>query len=384
MPIDGYFDVVFAENGDVDPVPDDIQPDGSVSYDSGYGVDYELDPASNPNALNIERTKMNQLFLDITTAIQQYQQHGTPPFITSVMNGGSPYSYSKYDRVLYSGVTYTSLENSNTDTPPSSKWAANDARIRLSANADYYVATTGNDSNPGTSGSPWLTLQHAVDYVTQKIDFNGFLVTINLADGTYTGATSVSYPVVGAPAFNMIINGNAVTPSNAVISTTSSDALLASNTGSGFKVQNLKVQTTTSGSGIRSNNGAEVILGAGMVFGACATAHLRADSLGIIGATANYTINGASAYHLITSDQGLINNNANITVTVSGTPAFSGAFAAASLLSQISMTSITYSGSATGKRYDSINNSVINTSGGGANYFPGNAGGTTGTGGLYL
>lgn len=27
----------------------------------------------------------------------------------------------------------------------------------------HYVATTGSDSNPGTSGSPWLTLQHAND-----------------------------------------------------------------------------------------------------------------------------------------------------------------------------------------------------------------------------
>jgi hypothetical protein len=25
----------------------------------------------------------------------------------------------------------------------------------------YYVATTGNDSNPGTFVLPWLTMQHA-------------------------------------------------------------------------------------------------------------------------------------------------------------------------------------------------------------------------------
>ncbi len=31
--------------------------------------------------------------------------------------------------------------------------------------AVYYVATTGNDSNPGTQSQPWLTIQHAADTV---------------------------------------------------------------------------------------------------------------------------------------------------------------------------------------------------------------------------
>src|SRR5271169_862802 len=30
----------------------------------------------------------------------------------------------------------------------------------------HYVSTTGNDSNPGTIGSPWLTIQHAANSVS--------------------------------------------------------------------------------------------------------------------------------------------------------------------------------------------------------------------------
>jgi hypothetical protein len=41
------------------------------------------------------------------------------------------------------------------------------------------------------------------------------------------------------------------------------------------------------------------------------------------------------------------------------------------------------SGGATGKRYVAELNGVINTFGGGANYFPGNVAGTTATGGQY-
>ena len=40
----------------------------------------------------------------------------------------------------------------------------------------YYISTTGRDSNPGTSGSPWLTPNHAVRCGD----------TVHLAPGTYT------------------------------------------------------------------------------------------------------------------------------------------------------------------------------------------------------
>lgn len=50
--------------------------------------------------------------------------------------------------------------------------------IAAARGATYYVATTGNDSNPGSSGSPWLTLQHA-----EATAANGD--TVNVAAGTY-------------------------------------------------------------------------------------------------------------------------------------------------------------------------------------------------------
>lgn len=47
-------------------------------------------------------------------------------------------------------------------------------------------------------------------------------------------------------------------------------------------------------------------------------------------------------------------------------------------------TGMTFSGAATGKRYDVATNGVINTNGGGASYFPGNVSGTSATGGQYV
>jgi Chaperone of endosialidase len=122
MPISGYFDTIFGISGNLTAVPDAAQVDGSVSYTDGYPILYETPVGS--GGLNIDRAQMNQLFNDITTAIQLYQQTSIPPFITSTMNGGSPYSYSEYNTVMLGGIAYQSNTNSNTDTPPSSKWNA--------------------------------------------------------------------------------------------------------------------------------------------------------------------------------------------------------------------------------------------------------------------
>jgi hypothetical protein len=53
-----------------------------------------------------------------------------------------------------------------------------------SCKSNYYVSPTGSDSNTGTVGSPWLTLQHAND--------SGHLTAgacVNVAPGTYSGVS---------------------------------------------------------------------------------------------------------------------------------------------------------------------------------------------------
>ena len=62
------------------PYPDAVQSNGSVSYDQGYGVDYTL-PNTNPSYKYMEQDKFNQLFYDITSALQQLPAGGTrsPP-----------------------------------------------------------------------------------------------------------------------------------------------------------------------------------------------------------------------------------------------------------------------------------------------------------------
>ncbi|EKY3117282.1 hypothetical protein ACTV1L_000151 [Cronobacter turicensis] len=114
--------VPFASSGDKSAMPE-TDSGGGVNMTQGYGQAYSLDPATDPSAKRIERDKMNWLFNLITQAINEIQVGGVAPFISTADNGGSPFAYKKGSVVLYNGVTYQSLEDNNTTTPPDAKWA---------------------------------------------------------------------------------------------------------------------------------------------------------------------------------------------------------------------------------------------------------------------
>lgn len=377
-PISGYFDIPFAENGDLNTIPDATQPSGTVSYNQGFPVLYSTPVAS--GGYNVPRTAINQVLNDITSAVQDWQRNTIAPFITSTMNGGTPYSYSQYNMVLYGGVAYISLANSNTDTPPSSKWSVVSFRQPLMANTTYYVSTTGNDGNPGTSGSPWATIQHALNYITGSLDLGGYSVTIQLADGTYTTGGSLQKPLVDGGYGSLIINGNGASPSNVVISTTGADCFYAER--SAMTIQNMKLQTSSSGNCLNAGIGGTISF-SNVIFGTCAGTHVNAIYGGNIFTGSNYAISGSAGEHFLVSNGGVIYVNGGPTITLSGTPAFAGGFVNASQCGTISAGGVVFSGSATGSRYVAALNGVINTGGGGANYFPGNSAGTTATGGQY-
>lgn len=108
-----YYVYPFGENADdLTAIPTTAAMDGSVSYFAGWTDPYEYNLLTNPAALPIPRGQMNQLFYDITNNLQQYQQYGTPIWVT-----GNTVSYPIFARVYYSGIVYESQIASNTNTP---------------------------------------------------------------------------------------------------------------------------------------------------------------------------------------------------------------------------------------------------------------------------
>lgn len=249
----------------------------------------------------------------------------------------------------------------------------------LTANRTYYVRTDGSDSNTGlvnSAGGAFLTIQKAIDVIA-ALDIATYSVTISVAGGTYTGTIVVTGPWLGSG--SVTLTGDTTTPSNVVLSTTGTT--LSVTLGGRLNLGGFKI-VSSAGIGISCAAGVINLTG-NMDYGACSQGHINCSSLGQISITASYTISGSSSYHW-----GSAGNIAGSSLlwTLTGTPAFSTAFAYATSGGAIRTFSNTSSGSATGLRYLIDGGSSINTFGGGASYFPGGtagSGGTTTGGGFY-
>lgn len=263
-------------------------------------------------------------------------------------------------------------------TPPTSQF-----REVLTANRTYFVLTTGSDSNTGlanTAGGAFLTLQKAANVIA-TLDLQTFSVTVNVGAGTYTGTLSVSGPWLGSGAVSFV--GDTTTPANVIISTTSANAITVSN-GASLNVSGFKLVTTTSGSCLSSTYNGFLVIGGKMDFGACASAHVEATRGGVVAANQSiaYNITGSAVTHW-TADDGAALVIQVVTITLTGTPAFSTAFASVFNSGSMLINANTFSGAATGVRASATLNGVIQTFGAGATYLPGSVAVSTATGGQY-
>lgn len=254
-------------------------------------------------------------------------------------------------------------------------------REKLTANRTYYIRTDGSDSNTGladTSGAAFLTIQKAWNVIV-TLDLAGYTATIQIADGTYTGGLGATVGPVGG---NVTINGNSGTPANVIVSTAGNS--ISATTRATITLTNFEVRSSAASGVVAGAAGAKIICSTGMRYGACAAAQTKAEYGGDLQIATAYTIAGAAIYHHQADTSGIITSGGGITVTNSGTNAFT-VFARASATATIVTASNTYTGGTiTGTRYIASSNAVINTFGGGASYFPGDAAGSTSTGGQYL
>lgn len=250
------------------------------------------------------------------------------------------------------------------------------SREVLAANRSYYVRTDGSDSScngsasvaAGTGNCAFLTIQKAINVIS-SLDIGIYNVSINVADGTYTGANTVNGPWLGSGTVSVV--GNTTTPANVVINPTSATCFAVKNGGS-LSVSGVELRGNV---GLNADNGGSISVGSSVRFGA-ATAYQVYATGGSIVFSANYSIVGGAISHLVAEAGGRIRGT-SLTITLTGTPAFSGQFVAANAPGAAVVYFLnTFSGSATGSRYNAANGGYISVNGAGTSYLPGNASGT--------
>lgn len=268
------------------------------------------------------------------------------------------------------------------------RFPAGGVRNQLTAARTYFVSTSGSDSNDGlTSGAPFLTIQKAVD-VAASLDIGIYDITIQLADGTYdlggTGVTLKSPAGTGC----VVIKGNASAPSNVVVKTSGGSAanvFSAKGTTTIFRIKDMKIESAvTSGAcrGIYAQVGAIIEFG-NLVLGAftsmSAGIMFHATDGGQIEAISDFEIAGGCS-RAFQAAGGAIIRVASLTITLTGTPHWSVAFLFGPVTGTFIYNGNTFSGAATGKRYDLYLNSVASTVGAA---MPGSVSGSTAAGAQY-
>lgn len=250
-------------------------------------------------------------------------------------------------------------------------------REQLTTNRTYFVdVTNGSDANTGWTVPGLKTIQFALDLICSNLDTGNYGVTLQLTNGVYAenvtwrgGVGNGGITITGDP-------GN----SNAVAIVGSSIALFVDRFPP-LTLKHISIGSAPAAIGVRASNLAAVTIGPGVAFLTNGTA-MRADRNGVITMSGNNAINGGGLLFFNASQNGTIRAD-NATFTLTGTPAFSTAFANSDTSADISAAG-TFTGSATGPRFIVGTGGVIQTgSSSNATFLPGNVAGTVNFGGIY-
>lgn len=264
-------------------------------------------------------------------------------------------------------------------------------RSKMDVDKTVHVSTSGSDTTgDGSVGKPWASLPHALDYALANLDLGGRVYTIQLANGTYNTNWAfpgcMVYQQFPIPNGLLRIRGDPTTPSNVTLDPNAAGGhcfVLDASAGMDIQLNGLKLKNSGGGGSLIANLSPNSVVDiTNCDLGACA------GGLQIQGAWNSVTrvfdaltVSGGATACVFT-ETGAQVEFVTGTVTLTGTPNFTGAFVSVATGAVFGST-LSYSGSATGRRWAAYNGGVIRTTPGTLTDLPGNADGIAYQGGVY-
>ena len=158
----------FGVAGDKTPIPNDTQVDGTVSYQTGFGADYERQLGVDPAAKNIARQTFNELMFDTTTSLQEMQAgFGTSVYnlaLAQALPGGG---YPK-------GAVIPSLDG----------------------NSFWFNRIPNNATNPDTGGAGWAPLLRYGGYASFSVITTSAALTLGSVNLVSAAGLTPTLPIL--------------------------------------------------------------------------------------------------------------------------------------------------------------------------------------------
>jgi len=255
----------------------------------------------------------------------------------------------------------------------------------LRADRTYYVRKDGSNNNDGltdTATGAFLTIQHAVDYVAERIDMGGRALTIKVGPGLYTESVQLKEVTGGRAA----IVGDRTTPTNVEIRPASGESAAGARNRASWHLTGLYLNGSTIdqfGATLSADDYSQIIFDSLTLKGKAQSAVIRSSGRSMIQADRNVfeqtlTVLGTAADSVFLAySGGFIDVQLNLFAIPDGLSVTDATASAGGGLSSISVYFNGTSGTITGKRYVATELSGITSFGSGVDHIPGTIAGTT-------
>jgi Putative Ig domain/Protein of unknown function (DUF1565) len=258
---------------------------------------------------------------------------GTSPYTWSISNGTLPRGLSLGGSTgAISGTPTQAVSNASltfmvadSSTPTQTQSVALALTVNaVSTGSTFYVSTSGNDSNPGTLGSPWRTIQHAANSVAAGDTVDVLAGTYNESVTIAASGSAAAGPVIfqSYPGQTAVVDGTGL-----AVSGSSTQGLFNIEDESyvtiqGFEIQNYQTSSasaTPAGIWV-TGSGSNIQLLNNVIHNIVTTSEANGNAFGIAvyGSEApasidSITISGNQVYDLKTGNSETLNVDGNVT-----------------------------------------------------------------------
>ena len=247
------------------------------------------------------------------------------------------------------------------------------AHNSLTAARTYYLRSGGSDQNDGLTVATPLATVNGAKAKLRQLKTNGFAVTLDLGPGVWPAMAFTEGELGDTAALTINGAGDQLT----TVSGAGYYAVRFYNINACVTLQNFGFNSGTYG--IESLNVKRLNINK-LRFGACGSHQVYLQRTYCV-TGAGLVIDGGAATAFACCNCSFL--RVGQAITINGAPHFSTAFTYCSGQGYSNWVYATFSGTATGIRYQSELSGFILSGGGGANYFPGSLAGVTATGGYY-